>query len=144
MNNMYSNDGTGQTDRLKSDKIYTKYDHLLKIIRGLGKTAVAFSGGVDSTFLLAAAQKAPAERLIALTMRRPYIAQWELDEADSFIKQMGVEQHVLDLPVDDEVRNNVPNRCYFCKSSTFRHFRDEMEDRIKQYRKRAEKQRAAA
>ncbi len=106
---------------------HQKYEHLLEILRSLGKTAVAFSGGVDSTFLLAAAHKAPVTELIALTMKRPYIAQWELVEAEAFIKQLAVKQQVIELPVDEEVRNNVPNRCYFCKSSTFKRFREELD-----------------
>ncbi len=104
-----------------------KYERLQEILRGLGKTAVAFSGGVDSTFLLAAAKKAPVTELIAMTMKRPYIAQWELDEAHEFIEKLGIAQRVVELPVDEEVRNNVPNRCYYCKSSTFGYFREELE-----------------
>ena len=107
-------------------ELQLKYERLLEILRKLGKTAVAFSGGVDSTFLLAAAKAAPVTELIAMTMKRPYIAQWELDEAHDFITTLGITQRVVELPVDEEVRNNVPNRCYYCKSSTFGHFREEL------------------
>lgn len=106
---------------------HEKYEDLLEILRGLGKTAVAFSGGVDSTFLLAAAKEAPVAGLVAMTMKRPYIAQWELDEADEFIRELGIDHEVVELPVDEEVRNNVANRCYYCKSSTFGYFREQLE-----------------
>ncbi len=106
---------------------HEKYRDLLAILRGLGKTAVAYSGGVDSTFLLAAAKEAPVSGLVAMTMKRPYIAQWELVEAEEFIAKMGISHRVVELPVDEEVRNNVVNRCYFCKSSTFGYFREELE-----------------
>ena len=106
---------------------HEKYRDLLEILRRLGKTAVAYSGGVDSTFLLAAAKEAPVEKLVAMTMKRPYIAQWELVEAEEFIQKLGVEHQVVELPVDEEVRNNVVNRCYYCKSSTFGYFREQLE-----------------
>ncbi len=124
-----SNNTGSSTDAQPTDtrSLHEKYRGLLEILRGLGKTAVAYSGGVDSTFLLAAAKEAPVEELVAMTMKRPYIAQWELVEAEEFIQKLGVEHHVVELPVDEEVRNNVVNRCYYCKSSTFGYFREQLE-----------------
>lgn len=103
-----------------------KYKQLLDLLRSMGKVAVAYSGGVDSTFLLAAAKEAQVSDLVALTMKRPYIAEWELVEAEDLIKKMGIPFQLIELPVDEEVRNNVVNRCYFCKSSTFKRFREEI------------------
>ncbi len=105
-----------------------KYDDLLKIIRGFGKTAVAFSGGVDSTFLLVAAKEAPAEELVALTMKQPYFQQQELQEAESFIHDIGVAHKVIESPVNPKVMENPENRCYLCKSSTFHLFGNEVEN----------------
>ena len=50
-----------------------KYDMLLQWLGRLENAAVAFSGGVDSTFVLAAAQKVHGEKVLALTVKTPYI-----------------------------------------------------------------------
>lgn len=105
--------------------INKKFDRLQALLREMGSIAIAFSGGVDSTFLVAVA-KDTAEEVVALTMKRPYFAKWELDEALDIIHRLGVRHKVIELPVDEEVRNNLPNRCYFCKSSTFGRFREEV------------------
>ncbi|MDG5768084.1 ATP-dependent sacrificial sulfur transferase LarE [Balneolales bacterium ANBcel1] len=104
-----------------------KYADLLEILRNCGKTAVAFSGGVDSTFLLAAAGEAPTEKLVALTMKQPYFQQRELEEAAAFVKDFGVEHRVIEAPVDPRIMENPPNRCYLCKTATFKKFRKELD-----------------
>lgn len=106
-----------------------KYDHLLSIIRSLGKLAVAYSGGVDSTLLLAAAHKAPAERLIAMTVRKSYTQHWEVDEARAFVEDLGVEYVLLEPGDNEQVMKNPVNRCYLCKSDTFSLFHEEMKQR---------------
>ncbi|MEX0680450.1 MAG: ATP-dependent sacrificial sulfur transferase LarE [Balneolales bacterium] len=104
-----------------------KYQHLLNLLHDMGKIAVAYSGGVDSTFLLAAAKQASVAKLIALTMKRPYFAQWELEEATNLVKKLGIPHKIIELPVDDKMSFNPPDRCYLCKSSTFKRFREEMD-----------------
>ncbi len=101
-----------------------KYSNLLKLLRSLGKTAVAYSGGVDSTFLLVAASEAPVDGLIALTMKQPYFADWELDEAIEFARDLGVQHKVIEIPVTEEMKMNPHDRCYQCKSFTFTAFHD--------------------
>jgi pyridinium-3,5-biscarboxylic acid mononucleotide sulfurtransferase len=107
-------------------EIRQKYENLLRILRSLGKTAVAYSGGVDSTFLLVAASEAPVDDLIALTMKQPYFADWELEEAIEFAKDLNVQHKVIEIPVTEEMRTNPHDRCYKCKSFTFKAFWDEM------------------
>ncbi len=102
-----------------------KYSSLLDLLRNLGKIAVAYSGGVDSTFLLAAAKEAPAEELVALTMNQPYFADWELEEAREFAEELGVKHHVFEVGVDEKIRKNPHDRCYHCKSITFGRFWEE-------------------
>lgn len=114
---------------LMSDtKIRKKYNNLLNLLRAYGKTAIAYSGGVDSTFLLAAAREAPVEKLIALTMKQPYFADWELEEAITVARDLGVEHKVIEAPISDEMRTNPQDRCYKCKSLTFRAFWNEMDN----------------
>lgn len=108
--------------------IWQKYENLLSLLRSLGKTAVAYSGGVDSTFLLVAASEAPVDGLIALTMKQPYFADWELEEAIQFAEDLGVQHKVIDIPVTEEMRMNPHDRCYQCKSFTFTAFREVMDD----------------
>lgn len=108
-------------------ELQQKYKNLLSLLRTLGKTAIAYSGGVDSTFLLFAANEASVDNLIALTMKRPYFADWELEEAILFAKELGVPHRVIEIPVDDTIRNNPHDRCYLCKSFTFTAFWKEIE-----------------
>ena len=69
-----------------------KFKRLLNHLKRLGNAAVAFSGGVDSTFLLVAAKKALNDRVIAFTVKTPYIPDWELEEALVFCKKEGISE----------------------------------------------------
>ena len=97
-----------------------KYEHLLSIIRGTGSGAVAFSGGVDSSFLCQAAAAALGNKAIAVTIVSPMLPKSELDCARVVAEQVGIE-HVLveENEIDDEVAANPAKRCYFCKKLEF-------------------------
>jgi pyridinium-3,5-biscarboxylic acid mononucleotide sulfurtransferase len=92
---------------------------LLAEMAGYGRTLVAFSGGVDSSVVLAAAVRAlGASQVAAVTAVSPSLPAAELDAAREFCSGLGVAHHT---PATDEMsvpgyRENGPRRCYFCKS----------------------------
>jgi len=88
-------------------------------IKNLGSIAIAFSGGTDSSFLLYLAHKILNENAIGLTVKSPYIAQWEIDEALEFVKKYKIRHKTIELPFDEQIRNNPANRCYICKLKVF-------------------------
>ena len=79
------------------NKLQEKYQKLLSYLKELDSVAIAFSGGVDSTFLLAAAKEALGDKVIALTAKSCLFPERESGEAEDFCKNLGVEQIVLDL-----------------------------------------------
>ncbi len=102
-----------------------KKKRLSAILAETGGLAVAFSGGVDSTFLLKAAHEVLAERLIAVTARSHAFPERELREAESFcrensIKQIFVDSGELLIP---GFRQNPKDRCYLCKRDLFMRIR---------------------
>lgn len=81
---------------------------------------VAFSAGVDSTFLLAAAVRVlGAENVTALTVIPPYVASWEIEESLEYARGMGVRHIRIETETIDEIRMNPEDRCYLCKTSLF-------------------------
>ena len=98
-----------------------KLDALEKYIGSLGSLAVGFSGGVDSTFLLAVAHEALGERLMAVTGSDASLPDRELEEAKTFCEERGIRHIVcaVDPFKDEEYRHNGPDRCYFCKRGIF-------------------------
>ncbi len=95
---------------------------LNEIIVGLGSTAVAYSGGTDSSYLLAACIDAlGTDRVLALTADSPLTPRGELDLARMLAAELGARHLVL--PGDDMdnpgIVANPPDRCYHCKFSRF-------------------------
>ena len=99
-----------------------KVSRLKEIIRGMGSMVVAFSGGVDSSFLLdVAAGVLPQERLLAITADSETYPQEELFFAKRLAKNIGVRHRVIRTKElrNARFRNNPVNRCYFCKKELF-------------------------
>ncbi len=109
-----------ETEQL-SPHLQKKLDHLRSILTGIGSCVVAFSGGVDSTFLFAVAAQILGQRALAVTATSHTYPERELQEARTLAGQIGgrhreIVSEELDIP---EFRNNPPNRCYYCKKELF-------------------------
>lgn len=102
-------------------KIKYKLDGLMGRLSALEHPAVAFSGGVDSTFLLAAVKKALAEKVLALTVDSAFVPRSEIALAKEMAEKIGVEHVVLQADVlgDAAITENTRERCYHCKRYLF-------------------------
>ena len=80
---------------------------------------MAFSGGVDSTFLLKAAKEALGDNVKAVTIMSPYIPKWEIAEAKELVKELGVKHEIIEAPIIDSIKFNPEDRCYLCKTAVF-------------------------
>lgn len=99
----------------------SKLDDLRDYLKDLGGVAVAFSSGVDSTFLLKVAKDALGERVVAVTARSCSFPKRELDEAVAFCKKEGIRHVIVDseeLSIEG-FSHNPTNRCYLCKHELF-------------------------
>jgi uncharacterized protein len=99
-----------------------KLTRMQEILRSLKRVAVAFSAGVDSTFVLKVAHDTlGAENVVAVTARSDSLAEAEFEEARLLAERIGVEWVVIDT---EEFSNpdylaNPENRCYYCKSELY-------------------------
>lgn len=103
-----------------------KYAKLIELLRSMHGVVVAYSGGADSTLLLAAAHEALGEQVLAVTAHSPALPEDEGKEAERIARSLGarhiaIETPELELP---EYRRNQPDRCYHCKRLLFQMLRE--------------------
>lgn len=101
--------------------LWDKYEQLKEYIASFGSMAVAFSSGVDSTFLLYAAQEALGDKVIAVTATSCSFPEREAREAKDFCEKNKIRQFVIkseELEIEG-FKHNPKNRCYICKKELF-------------------------
>ncbi|MBE5923612.1 MAG: ATP-dependent sacrificial sulfur transferase LarE [Lachnospiraceae bacterium] len=102
-------------------ELSAKYEQLKDYLKGFGSVAIAFSSGVDSTFLLYAAKEALGDKVIAVTASSCSFPKRELNEAKEYCDKLGVRHFVIE---SEELKiegfsSNPKNRCYLCKRELF-------------------------
>lgn len=103
------------------DASSAKFERMRELIRETGGALVAFSGGVDSTFVLKVALDVLGPKAVALTAISPSVAPREREAAERIARELGAEHVLVDsTELDDpNYAANPTNRCYFCKSELY-------------------------
>ncbi len=104
-----------------TEEILAKEKRLKEYLQEQGPVVIAFSGGVDSTYLLKVAQEVLGDRVLAVTAKASAFSERDLREAIEFCRQEGIAHRVMEI---DEMEipgfaENPPDRCYICKKGIF-------------------------
>lgn len=107
-----------------NQELFEKLEELKKILKDYKSAAIAFSSGVDSTFLLKVAHDVLGDQAIAVTASSRFFPGRERREAKAFCKKVGIKQVICEI---DELEiegfcQNPANRCYLCKKELFTRF----------------------
>ena len=107
------------------------FDDLSRWFDGLEGVIVAFSGGVDSSVLAAAAHSALGDAAFAATVKSELQSEADLANARSVAAEIGIEHLVLEVGVLElgGIHDNLPSRCYLCKRAMAHRLLDEARSR---------------
>lgn len=98
-----------------------KLEKLQAILHDMGSVAVAYSGGIDSTFLLKVAYDCLGDRAVGLTAVSASLPEHERQEAEDIARQIGARHVLIESYETEDPRYlaNASNRCYFCKVNVY-------------------------
>jgi uncharacterized protein len=106
--------------------IESPYQQLVRHIKALKRAVVAFSGGVDSSLLAYIAHESLCSKpdgkpgdVVAITIKTPYIPDWEIEEAHLFAHKFNIIHEIIELEIPAQIIQNPPDRCYLCKKEIF-------------------------
>lgn len=108
------------------DQLEIKLEKLKGILKEMGSAALAYSGGVDSTFLLTVAKEVLGDNVIAITARSSTYPEREFNEACKYIEGIGAEHIVIfseELDIEG-FSKNPSDRCYYCKKELMTHVKN--------------------
>ena len=105
-----------------NDAISKKFHKLNLILKEMNSVAIGFSGGTDSTFLLKVSSDILGEKVLAITVNFPLIKKYDIDLAKNIAKDFKIRHIIIDIDFEQisELRDNVINRCYYCKRELFK------------------------
>ncbi len=103
-----------------------KYEKLKNIIKEMGEIVVAYSGGVDSTFLLKVARDVLGDKALGVLATSPTYPSREYKKAVEIASQIGTKIKIIETKETDDIifKNNPVDRCYYCKSELFTNIND--------------------